>query len=284
MIKKIFAVLFMGFALSLHANEEVSKKTVLLAILARDKAHVLPKFLDCIENLDYDKKLISVYINTNNNQDNTLEILKTWAQNNEQNYNAIIFKEHNIENVTWYRPHEWTIERFHILGMIRQESMETTKTLNCDYYFVVDCDNFITPITLKALINHNKPIAAPLLFAVPEQFDFYSNYFYEIDETGYFKPHPTYCDILFRKEVGAFAVPVVHCTYLVQASVIDKLTYVDGSVDYEFVVFSRSAREHGIEQYICNDQNYGYLLHFFDQPSLEEEKERVANLPYLQVP
>ena len=59
------------FSVNLEANEG---EKVLIAILARNKAHLLPEYLDSIKNLEYDKKSIVIYINTNNNHDKTKEI------------------------------------------------------------------------------------------------------------------------------------------------------------------------------------------------------------------
>ncbi|NGX46237.1 MAG: hypothetical protein K940chlam2_01424, partial [Chlamydiae bacterium] len=89
-------------------KEEQGKKTVLLSILARNKAHVLPTFLRCIDNLDYDKSQITLYINTNNNEDNTEEIHQTWAKENEKHYRQIVFESHEIDNMIDSKPHEWT--------------------------------------------------------------------------------------------------------------------------------------------------------------------------------
>lgn len=252
-------------------------KTVLLAVLARDKAHVLEKYLKSLDELEYDKSLISVYINTNNNQDSTKEILEKWAKQCQNQYKKVILDSHEVSDASNTRPHEWNPERFKLLGNIRNKSLKMTKELQCDYYFVVDCDNFITPCTLKELINKDKPIIAPMLQAIPEPGDLYSNYFCAITDTGYYKDHPDYVKILKYFMTGTFKVPVVHCTYLINANVIDKLTYVDGTNDYEFVVFSRTARENNIDQYICNEKPFGTLLHFYKELTLDEEVQRVAN-------
>lgn len=257
-----------------HAAKEQEGKTVLIAILARNKAHVLPRFLNCIENLDYDKKLIDIYINTNNNDDNTESILKAWSNDNEGIYHEIIWKSHNVENLDATGPHEWTPKRFKVLGKIRNESMKQAKKRGLDYYFVVDCDNFIEPMTLKKLIKKKKPIIAPMLRAIPEPGDCYSNYFCDVSSNGYYKDHEDYMKILSCTKRGTFKVPVVHCTYLIDTKHIDNLNYVDGTDDYEFVIFSRTARKHGVGQYICNEEEFGTLIHFYDAPTLEQEVER----------
>jgi hypothetical protein len=260
-----------------------SEPTVLVAILARNKAHVLPHFLRCIDELDYDKKKISIYINTNNNEDATQEILAAWVKTHTPDYQAIIFDQHNVSSRDTSKPHEWTSERFKILGAIREKSLKKAQELHTDYYFVVDCDNFITPCTLKELIAKQKPIIAPMLRPIPHEGEPYSNFFCDITDTGYYKEHPDYRAIRYQNRIGTFCVPVVHCTYLIQAPYLDKLRYIDETNDYEFVIFSRSARQNNIAQYICNEKDFGTLLHFQDSPTLAEEAERtraIFNKPH----
>jgi len=252
------------------------KKSVLLAILARNKAHFLSEYLRCIEQLDYDKKLITIYIDTNNNQDTTEEILKDWVSSHKNLYKKIIFNSHEEEALGVNRPHDWTPTRFKVLATIRNNSMQKAKEYNCDYYFVVDCDNFIAPSTLKTLISKKKPIIAPMLVAVPEINDSYSNYFCAVSDSGYYKDHPNYLPILRRTLYGTFKVPVVHCTYLIDSRYIDKLNYIDNTEDYEFVIFSRLARKNGVGQYICNEENFGFLFHFFKDITLEDEAKSAA--------
>src|SRR3989337_3845662 len=72
-------------------------KTVLLAILARNKAHTLPYYLNYINNLDYNKKNISVYIHTNNNIDATAKILDEWASAHIAEYRYIDFIQEDYD-------------------------------------------------------------------------------------------------------------------------------------------------------------------------------------------
>ncbi len=277
-----FYLLFLPFMIficfKVQGEENQENKTVLLAILARNKAHILPQFFNCIENLDYNKKLISIYVNTNNNEDNTKEMIENWLKRNGALYNQVIFDSHEIQSLSSTKPHEWTSERFKILGEIRNKSLKKAKEYKNDYYFVIDCDNFIAPFTLKELISKEKPIIAPLLRAIPESNDPYSNYFCDITAKGYYKDHPDYMKILNHQKVGTFRVPVVHCTYLIDTRYLDKLSYIDETNDYEFVIFSRNARQNHVDQYICNEKEFGTLLHFHEDVSLEEEKKRVQDI------
>lgn len=262
----------------LHINNLPENKTVLLAILARNKEHTLPEFLKCIENLDYNKKLIGIYINTNNNTDDTLPMLLDWIAKNQDSYRFITFETQNVQETLPEAPYEWNPLRFSVLGKIRNKSLQKAKEFGMDYYFVVDCDNFITPCTLKELVRKDKPIIAPMLRSIPEQNDPYSNFFTAIDKNGYYAEEPSYYFILYRSISGTFRVPVVHCTYLIKSEYIDKLNYLDQTNDFEFVIFSRGARNNDIGQYICNEQDFGSLVHFsIYPPTLKEEQERIAD-------
>ena len=263
---------FPGFA-SQEQSLQGQSKTVLLAILARNKAHVLPHYLKCLDALDYNKKLITVYINTNNNEDDTEKLLEQWAARRKAEYKDIVFESHDEQVLSSSKPHDWTPVRFKVLGTIRNKSMQQAKLCGCDYYFVVDCDNFITPCTLRELVQKDKQIIAPMLRAIPNPQDCYSNFFCDISSNGYYKSHPDYMKIISKEKVGTFQEPVVHCTYLVKTACIDSLTYVDGTDDYEFVIFSRSARNNNVEQFLCNEKDFGVLLHPADTCTrLEEAK------------
>jgi hypothetical protein len=275
----LFALLLTISALFyVQGHMKPKSKSVLLTVLARNKSHVLPKFLKCIDELEYDKSAITVYINTNNNEDDTENLLESWREKNKSLYKDIIFENHHVESLSQTTPHQWTPERFSVLGKIRNQSLQKAQELKTDYYFVVDCDNFITPCTLQTLIEKDKPIIAPMLKSVPLPNDPYSNFFADISENGYYKDHPEYWQILNRSKVGTFKVPVAHCTYLIKTEYIDRLTYDDGTHDYEFVIFSRVARKNGVDQYICNEKEFGTLVHLVGEPTLEQEKQAIAHL------
>lgn len=278
-MKYIFLIIIVygSFLHVLKANNFES--TVFLSILARNKAHTLPLFLQCIKELDYEKKLITVYINTNNNVDKTAEILEEWIIKHRKFYKEIIYEKHDatLLDSTTTNPHEWSTNRFHTLACIRNKSLKLAQEKEADFYFVVDCDNFIKPETLKNLINENKPIIAPMLVSIPETNDYYSNFFCAIDAHGYYKHHENYNKILRRELIGTFEVPVIHCTYLIQVKYLPFLSYTDESSDYEFVIFSRAARKNHIKQYITNKNEFGTLIHFFDNVTLQEERQRLRD-------
>ncbi len=257
----------------LTSSDAAIDKTVLLAILARNKAHTLPKYLECIDKLEYNKKAITVYINTNNNSDETEKILRVWAKKNKKLYKKILFDAHSAQELKGdkTRPHLWSPNRLKVLGGIREKSMQKAIEHKCDFYFVADCDNFLTPPSLKTLVSKNKPIIAPMLEPVPGPQTFV-NFFYGVTPEGHYKDHPLYSEIRKRSIKGTFAAPFVDCTYLIRSDEIPNLGYIDSSEDLECIIFSRIAREQGVEQYICNEMDFG--TSFIPSRDIDIETER----------
>ena len=137
----------------------VGPPKVLLAILAKQKEAVLPFYLECIEALDYPKGSIHLYIRTNNNTDRTAEILGDWVSRVRDSYAGVEMDKSDVEApVEQFGVHEWNATRFGVLAHIRNVSLAATQRFGCDYYFVVDVDNFLRPHTLRELIALGLPI------------------------------------------------------------------------------------------------------------------------------
>ena len=232
---------------------------VLVAILAKQKETALPLYLECIESLDYPKSSIVLYIRTNNNTDATERLLRDWVERVGHLYAAVEFDAEDVETrVEQFGVHEWNATRFHVIGQIREISLSRTQKHNCDFYFVSDVDNFIRPCTLRELVALNLPIVAPFLRSIGPG-DFYSNYHAAVDPNGYYSECDQYSWILRRWVRGVLEMPVIHCTYLIRADVLNNLRYEDGTHRHEYVIYSETAREQGIPQYLDNRQVYGYI-------------------------
>jgi hypothetical protein len=227
---------------------------VLLAILARQKAAILPFYLSCIEALDYPKKSIVLYLRANNSSDATVPILTKWVGRVCEEYADIEMDTSDVPGLDEHSP-----TSFGIRVRLRQQSMEMTGRTGCEFYFVADTDNFLRPTALKSAIEARLPIVAPLLRHA-DQTKLYANYHAKVDDWGYHQPCEEYDWILSRRIKGLNQVPVVHSTYLVRRDVIPKLSYDDGSGRHEYVIFSHSARKQGVPQYLDNREVYGYLV------------------------
>jgi hypothetical protein len=251
---------------------------VFLALLAKQKEAILPFYLRCIEAFDYPKDRIRLYVRTNNSTDRTKDILEEWFTRVGGQYLGCQLDGRDVPiPVERYGVHEWNPERFRVLGEIRQESLRLCLEAGCDYYAVVDVDNFLRPCALKCLVEAGLPIVSPLLKHVDTGRK-YSNYHHRTDLGGYYLDSPEYSWIWTRLVKGWIEVDVVHCTYLVRADVIPKLSYLpDGTGRHEYVLFSESARKAGIPQYFDNREVYGYL-------TLEEESAKAEQLMGGEIP
>jgi len=243
---------------------------VTVAILAKDKSHCLPVYLRCLEEQTYPKERTLLYIRTNNNRDNTAEILTQWVEKVKGQYHTVYFDSSDVsEPVQRFEPHEWNAERFKVLGAIRQASVDYAREHD-SHYLVVDCDNFVLPHTLETLLQNNMPVIGPLLRNTRDG-SLYANYHLEIDANGYFANHKHYNTILFQEVKGIFQVPVIHCTYFIRKEVLGSVCYDDGSSRFEYVVFSDSLRKAKVTQYIDNRTEYGHLSFANTTEDLEKE-------------
>lgn len=242
-------------ALFISSCNNCKERPVTIAILAKDKSHTLGLFLECLKYQTFPKDNTYLYIRTNNNTDDTEQILKDWIAREGHQYRGIYFNSSDVaERVQDFGQHEWNQIRFKVLGRIRQESMDWAREHE-SHYFVIDCDNFILPNTLESLLSVHLPIVAPLLYSN----NAYSNFHSKIDQNGYHIPCPHYLTILNREVKGLIELPVVHCTYLIRYEYLHLMTYDDESYRYEYVIFSDNARKKGIPQYLDTRQVYGNL-------------------------
>lgn len=249
--------------------------SIVFAILAKQKAHVLRHYLECLRVQTVDKKEIHLYIRTNDNTDETEAILREFIDHHGADYASVFFDAASVSGrLAEFGQHEWNTERFAALGAIRQASIEHARTLGA-HYFVADCDNFIRPETLQSMLDVKElGVVAPMLRSSTA----YSNFHCDIDPNGYYKGHPLYYDILERRLVGLIALPVVHCTYFIHNRLLPHIGYDDGSGRYEYVIFSDGLRRAGIPQFLDNRTDYGFLTFAEDADTfaseLNREKER----------
>jgi hypothetical protein len=255
----------------------MTQPNVFLALLVKQKEAVLPLFLESLNDWDYPKENIFIYIRTNNNTDNTKQLLEEWIEEYGDKYKGLIYNSEDVpEKVEKYDVHFWNGERFRVLGKIRQESMNQALLTDCEYYFVVDTDNFLFPETLKELVKLDLPIVAPFLryaVALGENADtpieaakreghmsrYYSNYHDKVDDFGSIIAEDLYYKILNQEVKGLIECMCVHCTYLIKREYLSELNYLEQSDRWEYMVFSNSARDKGITQYIDNRTIYGVL-------------------------
>jgi glycosyltransferase involved in cell wall biosynthesis len=245
---------------------------ITIAILAKDKAHTLPIYLTCLLNLDYPKDKILLYVRSNNNNDNTIEILSKWINEYKDLYKEVYFDYSDVsEQISQYKQHDWNPLRFRVLAKIRNDSLNFALSKGT-HYFVADCDNFILPITLTNLYHAKVPIVGPLLTSSSNNGN-YSNYHEKSDPQGYFANSAGYFDLLHQKITSLVSVDVIHCTYFIRYEYLSKLTYSDQTSRHEYVIFSESARKQNILQFLDTRFNYGRI-------TFAETEEELKNEPW----
>ncbi|KAG2461660.1 GT252 galactosyltransferase, partial [Polypterus senegalus] len=260
------------------AESPLQKPTVMIAILARNSAHSLPLYLGCIERLDYPKERLAIWAASDHNVDNTSAVLQEWQKNVQKLYHHVEWK--NVQEPRSYPdesgPKHWTSSRFKQVMKLRQEALQSARELWADYVLFADADNFLSnPQILNLMILENRTIVAPML----ESRSLYSNFWCGITSQGYYKRTPDYVPIREWKQTGCFAVPMVHSTFLIdlRKAATRSLAFYPPHPDYtwafdDIMVFAFSARQAGIQMYVCNQVHYGYLpVPLKPQQTLEEE-------------
>lgn len=247
---------------------EPSNDTIFVGIIVKDYDQLMPFFLKSIDNLDYNKKQLQIQFNNSNSNPHIQKLLEEWAEKNKNAYKNIAC----VNNADLFSSKESVVDKNKIFGEIKDSYLAKSKELNSAYCFILSSDVFILPSILKQLIKKNKPIISPLLRPIPEVEDPFRNFFLDITENGYYKDHADYYAISNRLKLGTFKVPCVSYVYLIQPSAYNKLSFTNHFIDWEFLSFSKSARENTIDQYLCNEKEFGFFLHFNKEMTKEEER------------
>ncbi|XP_018327250.1 glycosyltransferase 25 family member [Agrilus planipennis] len=241
--------------------------TVVISILARNKAHTLPYFLTLLGKLNYPKDRIALWIRSDHNIDQTVQILNKWVKFEKSQYHMVDF-QYDIDEAGFsdeINVNHWSNTRYYHVMNLRQTALDVARKVWADYIWMLDTDVFLTdPNVLLHLVSKNVTIVAPMLKSVSK----YSNFWCGMTENYYYQRTEDYEPILDRKKVGCFEVPMVHSSILVdlRKTESDRLTYRPEEVaEYngphdDVIVFAASAMVNGIAMNICNDRQYGFIM------------------------
>ena len=142
--------------------------------------------------------------------------------------------------------------------------LEIARFSLADYFFSLDSDALLAdPNTISALVDKEMQVVSPLLTSI----GLYTNFWAGMTETFYYRRTDEYKQILNRKRVGCFEVPMVHTAVLIDLrhTETDLLTYLPDNIpnypgpEDDIIVFALSATLNTIPLNICNDLNYGTL-------------------------
>ncbi|XP_047445432.1 procollagen galactosyltransferase 2 [Mugil cephalus] len=261
-------------------ESSLMKPKVLIAILARNAQHSLPYFLGCIDRLDYPKDRIAIWAASDHNVDNSTVVLQEWLRGVQHLYHSVEWRP--SEGPSAYAdeegPKHWPTSRFTHVMKLKQAALRAARRAWTDYILFVDSDNLLTNRhTLTDLIAQNLTIVAPML----ESKNLYSNFWCGITPQGYYRRTPEYIPIRKWKRRGCFAVPMVHSTYLLdlRRRSSQELAFYPPHPEYPYhlddiMALAFSARQAGVQMYVCNQEHYGYLPVPLDpDQTLEEEQQ-----------
>lgn len=237
----------------------------MLALLCRNSAHSLPYFLSSIENLNFPKDRIALWVATDHNADNTTAVLREWLIGVQSLYHYVEWRPQ--EEPRGFEdemgPKHWTNLRYAHVMKLRQAALTAAREMWADYILFLDCDNLLTNRdTLWKLISENRTVVAPML----ESRAAYSNFWCGMTAQGYYRRTPAYMPIRKRERRGCFAVPMVHSTFLIdlRKEASQELAFHPPHPDYtwafdDIIVFAFSARMADVQMFICNREPYGFF-------------------------
>ncbi|XP_053971796.1 glycosyltransferase 25 family member [Hylaeus volcanicus] len=263
----VFISLVLLLTLSVTCSEDSKKPTVLITILVRNKAHTLPYFLTFLEQLNYPKERIRLWIYSDNNIDNSIEILSTWLEGESNKYHGVEInfdkKSNGFEDENGIA--DWSTQRFQHVINLREKGVDAGRNMWADFIWMLDADVFLTnPNTLDELVSTNKTVVAPLL----KSDGMYSNFWAGMNTDYYYRRTDNYDRILFREETGCFDVPMIHSAVLIdlRKHASDALTYNPNNLDRyngpidDIIIFAISAKKSGVPLFVCNNNIYGFVM------------------------
>ncbi|KAG5670382.1 hypothetical protein PVAND_000652 [Polypedilum vanderplanki] len=267
------------------------KPTVLIVSLIRNKAHTLPLFLTYLEEQQYPKDRISLWLITDHNEDNSREILEVWLTKVKNFYHSINYQHDDSEKIRKGESNltHWPEERFKDLIKMKEQALEYARQSWADYVFFLDADVFLTTANiLDTLITLNKPIVAPMLVSE----GLYSNFWCGMSSDYYYRRTENYKKIRQYDLLGEHKVPMVHSAVLVDLKRIssDFLTFnattlnhfytnkhFDGPID-DIIIFAIAANFSNTEMFISNSRFYGFILVPLDQEDkIEKDFQQLVN-------
>ncbi|XP_014366486.2 glycosyltransferase 25 family member [Papilio machaon] len=268
-------------------NTSYKWPTVAISVLVRNKAHTLPYFFSCLMNQDYPKDRIYIWIYSDFNEDNSIEIIEDWVEEFGSSYNAI-YVTTNATNGPLHPDEEtssnWTPKHFEHVIQLRESALRFARRMWADFIFMLDADVFLTePTALKYLVNKDMLVVAPMLVSD----GLYSNFWCGMTEYYYYKRTDDYTPIYQRERIGCFDVPMVHSAVLISLRYrrSDILTYNPDNIrDYEgpyddIIVFALNANRNGVPLKVCNDHHYGFITTpLEDGQALEHDRELLLNV------
>ncbi|XP_031622692.1 glycosyltransferase 25 family member [Contarinia nasturtii] len=277
-------------------NAEYTKPpTILIVTLFRNKAHILPLFLTYLNRIEYPKQRISLWLRSDHNEDETIEVLNAWLHKWSSEYHHVNVQ---YDNTTKRRDLEtsqthWPDERYLDVIRMKEEALNYGRKMWADYVFFLDADVLLTrPTTLTELLSFDVPVVAPMLMSD----GLYSNFWGGMTSEYYYQRTEDYKNIYNYNRRGQFNVPMVHSAVLINLNDrrSDTLTFNKTILgarfslnDYDLskiptddiIIFALSANYSQMPLKISNDYLYGYVSVPLDaDDDIDKDYKQLINL------
>ena len=251
-----------------HPMQQVNR-TILIAILARNVEHLLPTFFGYLEQQDYPKDRLSLWIYSDHNIDQTGQVLQEWAHGARREYHSVMLTVSDQWSITdQSNPWEWSEQRLIHVATLRQSALDHALGMWADYILFLDTDVFLCdPGSLSDLVGAGVRAVAPYMTVGFEKL--FSNFWGALSEKGYYQRSEDYVKILMRDKIGTFRVPIIHSVFLLDLrdSQVRKIRFWPPPPNYgstysrkeDVLILLLSAAEHGVDLYVSN-QKYGHMF------------------------
>lgn len=164
-MKALFLLVLSIFSIA-SATYDRQRPAVLISILIRNKAHILPYFFTYLENLDYPKERIGLWIRSDNNEDRSIQIIDSWLNVTQHEYH-VVNKKYKMtigKRAQENSPNDWPYQRLAHVMSLKGEALKYARDSWFDYVLYLDADVILTNNqTLNDLLDLQLPIVAPLL-------------------------------------------------------------------------------------------------------------------------
>ncbi|XP_055314673.1 glycosyltransferase 25 family member [Sitodiplosis mosellana] len=269
--------------------------TILIATLFRNKAHIMPLFFTYLNRIEYPKDRITLWIRSDHNEDETMEVLNQWLYKWSNAYHHVDIE---YDNTTKLRDSEisqthWSNERYLDVIRMKEEALNYGRKIWADYVFFFDADVLLTrPTTLLELIHLDVPIVAPMLLSD----GLYSNFWGGMTPEYYYQRTTEYKTIYNYDQRGQFDVPMVHSAVLINLNDkrSDTLTFNKTKLGARFllsdhdlaliptddiIIFALSANYSQMPLKISNEFLYGFVTVPLDaEDYIEKDYQQLLNL------
>ncbi len=136
--------------------------TVFIASPVRNRAWVLPAFLDSLEKLDHPAEAVSHHFLINDCVDASGQILRDWASRRQR----AVVEEVRTGVVGWNR-YQYPHYDFRNLARLRNHLLERFLASGSSHLFSVDSDVLVPPHALRYLLRAERPVVAAVIANLP---------------------------------------------------------------------------------------------------------------------